>query len=627
MSAFGWYFPSTGKGESDGFMDAQLEHFQWNHENYVAREAIQNAIDAKIDNGLPVRVEFQISQMPIAEFPSSDEFFGILENCLTYNEWQEEATKFFSSAKKLMCWEYLSVLRIWDYNTCGLTGGDNDDKWNWHRLVKASWTSSSKGATWWSFWIGKWAPIAASWLRTVFYSTKTQDGVGLQWKARLTSFVNEKEDTLRGVGFYSSLSENSSIRDESLFPKLFKRNEIWTDIFIMGYENMPNWEYKLAESVIQNFWLPIHSRDLVVTIISQLGQKAEINAESLLSYIDELGSRNTDFPSQVLPFINAYTLSDEVFSENLKLLGDVKLFVKKSESYPREVMMARKPKILVQKKRYRVLRENYAAVFLCTNEEGNKILREMEPPAHDEWSADRNSKNGKNIWRGIDDFIKDSLKSMAALVEDSAQDVPWLDRFLPDVLDEDESFWNSAIRIEHSSETSNTESPREVPRRQSVVLSTISDQSQGSTKSNLTKPWNSDLEPAFWDGTSTSSKDGNGSPSGEDDAEGNVSGQITSDEVSFRSFMRELGDYGRIYQFALNAKQNCHWDMSIIAVGDDATTPIAIHSATDSTTWKPYVVIGSKIKDISIEVWSTKLIQVCLIGDHRYALTLSKHEA
>lgn len=69
-----------------------------------------------------------------------------------------------------------------------------------------------------------------------------------------------------------------------------------------------------------------------------------------------------------MPFVEAYTMPDKVLTGNLRQLGEVTLHVKKSEGFPRRVMMARKPKILVNKKEYRVLREPYAAIFLCTNE-------------------------------------------------------------------------------------------------------------------------------------------------------------------------------------------------------------------------------------------------------------------
>lgn len=47
----------------------------------------------------------------------------------------------------------------------------------------------------------------------------------------------------------------------------------------------------------------------------------------------------------------------------------------------------------------------------------------MEPPAHDSWDEDRYEGGEKKIWAEINDFIRNELRGMEALMEDDAQDV------------------------------------------------------------------------------------------------------------------------------------------------------------------------------------------------------------
>ena len=56
--AIGWNFPSNNFGTVNGIGEAGIETFKGSPYKSLAREICQNSLDAKIDNGQPVRVEF-----------------------------------------------------------------------------------------------------------------------------------------------------------------------------------------------------------------------------------------------------------------------------------------------------------------------------------------------------------------------------------------------------------------------------------------------------------------------------------------------------------------------------------------------------------------------------------------
>src|SRR3989344_4882312 len=115
-----WYFPSTDHGENDGFADSLLEYFQGDHEKYIARETIQNAVDARLDYDKPVTVVFEKLSVPASSLPGYDELASRLNRCLAFVKRQEKAEAFFKSAIALLKGKTLPILKISDFNTKGL---------------------------------------------------------------------------------------------------------------------------------------------------------------------------------------------------------------------------------------------------------------------------------------------------------------------------------------------------------------------------------------------------------------------------------------------------------------------------------------------------------------------------
>jgi len=603
-----WDFPSTNHGKEDGFSDPAIEFFEGDHNRFIARETLQNAVDARLDYEKPVVVVFERLMVPVESLPASGMLLGKMKQCKEFVSDQEKPESFFKSAIDILEGGKMPILKISDYNTVGLSGLDEDRKGNWYRLVRVTGTSSPKGVAGGSFGIGKGAPFAGSSLRTVFYSSLNKDSEPVfQGVARLVSHYNEKRDIRQGIGFYG-IDGYKAIRNHGLIPDLFRRKERGTDIFIMGYKSDADWKAKLIKSVLHNFWLSILHGDLEVIVKD--GTEIRITKDNLLEQFSEFDAEDAKF------FYEAATNWDRKFEQELKHLGNVIFFVRKQENYPGKVMMVRRPKMLVMEKQYRALRDPYAGVFICDDERGNRLLREMEPPAHDKWDRDR-ADNGWAAWREIDDFIKEKLRGMGDTTNSEPQDIPGLDKYLPDS-EERDYLPQSGAAFDPTDLEGAQESGREV--------GATKDQSPADIEKVIRKSIVTNKQPGkIWPTPPEGPGNGpHGRPTGTE--EGDKEGvRIKTSAISFRSFVQKTKD-GPEYHFAITGHEECEGGIRLITVGDDSNYPADIRSAVDLDSKAKYEIDGSMIKGLSIESGGTMRLAVKLGSKKKYALGIENYE-
>ncbi|NTW23020.1 hypothetical protein HGA34_05815 [Candidatus Falkowbacteria bacterium] len=603
-----WFFPSTGGGEEQGFSDSQLEYFQGDHEKYIAREAIQNSVDARLDNKKPVVVVFERFTIPTNQLSGRDELLDRILRCRERSKGQDRAEAFFTKAIETLKAKKLSVLKISDFNTKGLSGADDDTNGNWYRLVKATGVSSAKGATGGSFGIGKGAPIAASSLRTAFYvSVNDQGQLVCQGKARLVSHCDDEGDIRQGVGFFGL--ERHAIRDEALIPEFLTRTERGTDIFVMGYESDEEWEGKLIRSVLHNFWLSIFHGNLEVVVRD--GAEVVINEANIGYCLDKYDALDARY------YYEAVTNPTQTFSKELKHLGEVSLYVRKEDGFPGQVMMVRKPKMLVFERGYRVLREPYSGVFICENDKGNAMLRDLEPPAHDKWDRNR-AKNGTAAMSELEAFVKDSLRLMSESITSEPEDIPGLDRYLPDTEERDYMPSDSSNAIEETGQASDIESGREVgaDKKSAEIIPDVIVRKSQVTNKQIDKILQEKPQE------SGGGKPGKGTGTKTGDSEGM---RINTSLIRFRGFAQKTKN-GIEYRLAISAKENCEGAIRLVAVGDDGGYPVDIASAVDFATGKEYKIGEAFIKDLVIKVGETARIAVRLPSNRRYTLGIESYE-
>lgn len=283
-----WRFPPGNYGKKRGISSSEFETFKKDPFKSLAREILQNSIDAKNSDEEPVRVEFKEFEISKEDIPGIDDFETELNNCLL--SWKEDSNcetiyqKMLDEIKK----DKIRCLRISDFNTTGLKGIERDDIENnqFLALTKGSGISKKKpGISGGSKGVGKYAAYGTSKFSLIFYSTKTVDGhKGSIGVAELVSSEIKNDSSVKdwtqGVGFYAINEYNQpNINLLDLDPS-FKRTECGTDIYIIGFKSAKNWEEDVINRLLDSFLVSIYCEKLEIKI-----NDYEINKSNLKQVI------------------------------------------------------------------------------------------------------------------------------------------------------------------------------------------------------------------------------------------------------------------------------------------------------------------------------------------------------
>lgn len=450
-----WEFAPTGGGVEDGFSDAFIEAFTGDVDRSLAREIIQNGLDARLDDTKPVTIEFQRIEINNSEVPGKDQIQTIFEKCLDYYKDDKKVKKFFSKAIELITVEKVNILKISDFNTIGLRGEDDDKNGEWYCLVKAQGASSKQEEKLGSFGIGKGAPFAASAFHMVFYSTINDKNENVfQGQARLVSHLDD--EVKRGSGSFG-LKNQRSIRDKDLIPELFKRKERGTDINVIGYLGKENeWKEILIKSVLENFWAAILNKDLEIIIGNN-----KINFDTLEDTLIKYCGYND--PNSPYYYYSTFNKPTKYFETALKTIGTCKLYILLQEKAPKKIALMRN-RMLVKEKPFRSPKP-YIGVFICEDKQGNNILRDMEPPTHNDWEPKRIEK-GTIVIKEIENWIRECLRELNTSEETDTSAIPGLEKYfqLPEDQDYEGDIENYFAGVYSGKET-DTETSKEIDKK------------------------------------------------------------------------------------------------------------------------------------------------------------------
>ena len=272
----GWQFPPTNGGMGAGFNDPGIAHFTGAPLTSLARETIQNSLDARLSRDNPVHVSFELLNLN-PEIIGRDELANAIAACLQIakNSNDSIAIAPLEEAKRSISSNKIPCLQVSDRNTTGLRGD------HWHNLVKMQGVSYKPGleGAGGSHGIGKYAPFAVSALRTVFYWTYfSEDGTNqerFQGKSVLMSHQGADGEETQGTGFYGFKKDCRELTGgelTELIPPEFRvfnrdhRPEQGTCLTIMGFREADNWRKRIATSVIENFFFAIGTGRLTVIV-------------------------------------------------------------------------------------------------------------------------------------------------------------------------------------------------------------------------------------------------------------------------------------------------------------------------------------------------------------------------
>lgn len=430
----GWNFPDNNYGQVVGISDAGIETFKGSLNASLTREVCQNSLDARINNlSLPVRMEFNITQIPREEVPGYEQLLKTVESC--YSLWKELGDErtyhFFENAIKCLQNKYVNVMRISDYNTTGLVGSEKELNTPWHNLVKGSGISDKNETSGGSFGIGKSAPFACSKLRTVFYRTLDINNVNAaQGISRLVSHRLENGKIASGTGYYGNVYQNQAIDAIDVFEKLKVRTSSGTDIFVIGYDNIDDWEEQITCELLESFLLPILQGGLEVKVGNRY-----VNAENLASIMDlyKDKAKHTYCYYQVMTSRNTKT-----FEEDFHGMGKIALKILLENELNRSVMITRESGMKLFSKKRISKTIQFSGVLLMKGIKLNAFFRRMESPQHNAWETDRcieDPKFAKQIKNELFNWMKRKVYELGEYQSGDELDAEGIGELIPDFFD------------------------------------------------------------------------------------------------------------------------------------------------------------------------------------------------
>lgn len=459
----GWYFALLGHGQKQGFNNSGIETYSGDRLENLAREISQNSLDAHNPNiDEPVKIHFELHSLFVDKFPSKADFMYVLESSKEYWEGISETKEFFQEALKIMEQEEISILKVSDYNTTGLTDSDkgqdaHDSKWN--GLVASEGVSNKPSNAGGSYGIGKYASFTCSNFRTVFYGTRDLEGkTAFQGVSKLVTHKNRDGKRTQGTGYYGIKGEEqiNPIRQFEGVDEFFYRSEIGTDIFIPGFNGGEDWESKIIKAVLENFFVAVRDKRLIIKV-----GDTTISSETLPNLLEEYINDDSNYCSD--KYYKALTSSkkhyfcedhfEDKFSridfendfEEIDLkdgLGQIELYVLHSEeeNYPNQVAMVRNIGMKIKDKKYFPKGFNFAGVMIAKGEGLNKFLRKIEPPSHDDFKPDKLKEDAElagKIRKKIRNWINEQVKSIYDTDEAEELDAVGMSQYLPDYNDGD----------------------------------------------------------------------------------------------------------------------------------------------------------------------------------------------
>lgn len=459
-----WHFADQLGGREDGPNDAVTQNLKGGQYSTLIREAFQNALDAaqgpSSEKG-PVRVEISFGSISGLDFPNYNELGAHIQGCIDCFSDNDQAHSLyepmlshFSSTHYDMNIGYIKVA---DYNTTGMDYVQDTEpdyrKKPFYAFVRSVGVhaNDSEGSGG-SYGFGKAAYFLISPLRTLMVSTLTNTGRYFFEGVSALCTHTFKGKTKVSVGFYDN-NDGNPVQSAELIPKPFRRDEAGTNFYLMGV-TLSNREKEdavaeMLEASVRNFWMSILEGNLIATIDGK-----EINKGNIGKYMETL------FPSMVddtrtglrhnpRPYYEAYIHSgeDEIhkhFEKVIPHLGKVHFYALLNPQASDRIVYLRGLRMFVYRKKNQTNAAFYG-LFLCDDNRGNLILRDMEPPRHDDWDPEYARKYTKDqcllAKNSYTEFIADCVKQLHPDDEDKGVNVLGANNlYVPEsLIDEDEN--------------------------------------------------------------------------------------------------------------------------------------------------------------------------------------------
>lgn len=489
-----WKFPHANDGALDGFNDSSIDMFRSERIQALARETIQNSLDAAADGGGPVVVRFSLHEFPDSREVGYNTLAAYLE-AAEQIEPSESGKAFYENALARVRDGRVRLLGVHDYGTNGLTGPSvnppEDPKAGpWLALVKgAGITFKASNAALGSFGHGSKAPFAMSEIRAIYYFTRIAEGESTEMRFQgksilqsvpLASITDDNEWSV-GTGYFGMTARCAPLI-ASAVPRwaIDARPEpgeasLGTSVYIAepysADDEATLWS-QIELAVVANFYYAIRTGKLVVHI----GDGIALNEATIDDAFDTVTDvqtldalEPTDKVRDRLEAARTVRHAELRGTLNLPGFGEIAWFMRVQDLSSRRVGVARGNGMLITRTPERLQRFNGVKpfdLFVCVSgDDGSALLRRLENPEHTEFSFDRISDVGERraaarSYRSFADAIRELIKEHAAIEVTEEIEIDDLDDFFRGGDGsggaDDRAEPRSALRIESSRPISRT---------------------------------------------------------------------------------------------------------------------------------------------------------------------------
>lgn len=459
-----WNFPDFYGGQTHGVDgDSAVSTFIGTALPSLAKEVIQNSLDAREDKTKPVVVKFSVFDIPTESLPGRDDLYAAIVSSKARNydpkSGNERIKVFFERAIATLTGKTINIMQISDSNTTGLTNPDADivddeqaRNSRWLGCVHGMGKTDKGGVSGGSHGQGKSAALSNSSIRTLFYATRDKAlKEGFQGVAFVGTHKKPNGNTLsQSVGYYGIPDEKNSaiLQCRSLNPA-YTRKEPGTDIFVAGFENLDHWEETLLVAVLNDYLIPLWKNELVVYIGDSLVVSKDALDNGIFDKYREAyeaidGKAKDNFADKCYAAIKEpdyHTEPEDV--DFYGIHGTVEVYLKTGIGYPKSVAMVREIGMKVFDKQNLTSAMQYVGVMYIRGEELNSFLARLENVQHTSWDVEPSAVDAKETKQKLNAlyrYLNNIIRSLLDQATSGHMEVDGLEEFFGiDFEDKDEA--------------------------------------------------------------------------------------------------------------------------------------------------------------------------------------------
>ncbi len=412
-----WNFPVSNRTLNLGLAGSGTDQFSNEPLNNLAREIIQNSLDARKDFNSPVVVEFHSFSTPITDFPGYETFgdhIMKLYNQYRNNDKADEKEKaFITNIVSILKSPKIAWLRISDYNTTGLYGSSDPSNQNtpWFAFIKGAGKNQKDSFSGGSRGLGKNAIFVNSMVRTMFVSTHTLNkdnnkeenvytGIAKLLSLTLYDENPDNPDWTQGIGFcVDEEVENGALYNLpiegalEIDPEYTRLGHGYgTDIYLPFFRIDDKWDNIILYESIKSFLPAIMDNDLEVKIsFDDTTVHWDVNRSTISNFlsgkqkiITECKALYSVFNSPQTKRINS---DKEGFEMSLHILQD-------NRDGLNQVYQYRYPTKMLIRNESKDSSVGYTGILLIKGKELCKRLRSIEDATHKKWAVSRYKESG-----------------------------------------------------------------------------------------------------------------------------------------------------------------------------------------------------------------------------------------